>query len=69
VPLIRDPTYYSAKQLDAYPEPLTQIRLQYPETAVAAQVNGRRARELARADKGGCRTAGHHLTGGQDPCR
>jgi protein TonB len=40
-PLIRDPTYYSAKQLDAYPDPLSPIRLQYPETAVADQVNGR----------------------------
>jgi protein TonB len=41
LPLIRDPTYYPAKQLDAYPEPLMQIRLQYPESAIADQVNGR----------------------------
>lgn len=41
VPLIRDPTYYPAKQLDAYPQPLTPIRLHYPETAVADRVDGR----------------------------
>jgi periplasmic protein TonB len=39
--LIRDPTYYPAKQLDVYPEPLMPIRLQYPDSAVSAQVNGR----------------------------
>jgi protein TonB len=33
IPLIRDPTYYPAKQLDVYPQPLAEIRLQYPETA------------------------------------
>jgi protein TonB len=41
VPFMRDPTYYPAKQLDAYPRPLTQIKLDYPASAVAAKVDGR----------------------------
>ena len=41
VPLIRDPTYYPTKQLDVYPQPLTQIRLDYPESAASAKVDGR----------------------------
>jgi protein TonB len=41
VPFIRDPTYYSAKQLDVYPQPLAQIRLDYPESAASAKVDGR----------------------------
>lgn len=41
LPLIRDPTYYPAKQLDVYPQPLAPIRLHYPESAVAERVNGR----------------------------
>lgn len=38
VPLIRDPTYYTAKQLDVIPKPLTPIQLYYPETAVANHI-------------------------------
>lgn len=41
VPFIRDPTYYPAKQLDIYPQPLGQIRLDYPESATSAKVDGR----------------------------
>jgi protein TonB len=41
VPFIRDPTYYSPKQLDVYPQPLTQIRLDYPASAASAKVDGR----------------------------
>ena len=41
VPFIRDPTYYPAKQLDVYPQPLSQIRLDYPESAASAKVDGR----------------------------
>ena len=41
VPFIRDPTYYSAKQLDVYPQPLTPIRLDYPDSAASARVDGR----------------------------
>ena len=41
VPLIRDPTYYTAKQLDVYPQPLTPIRLDYPDAATKARVDGR----------------------------
>jgi protein TonB len=40
VPLVRDPTYYPAKQLDVYPEPTTLIKPQYPEAALAARANG-----------------------------
>jgi periplasmic protein TonB len=41
VPLIRDPTYYPSKQLDVYPQPLTPIRLDYPDAAASARVDGR----------------------------
>ena len=41
VPFIRDPTYYPAKQLDVYPQPLAAIRLDYPESAANAKVDGR----------------------------
>jgi protein TonB len=41
VPFARDPTYYPAKQLDVYPRPVTQIRLDYPASAVVAKVDGR----------------------------
>lgn len=41
LPLIRDPTYYPAKQLDVYPEPLAAIRLDYPDTASNARIDGR----------------------------
>ena len=41
VPFIRDPTYYPAKQLDIYPQPMGQIRLDYPESAASAKVDGR----------------------------
>jgi protein TonB len=41
VPFLRDPTYYPAKQLDVYPQPLTQIRLDYPDSAASAKVDGR----------------------------
>jgi protein TonB len=41
LPFIRDPTYYSAKQLDVYPEPLAPIRLDYPESAANARIDGR----------------------------
>lgn len=39
--LTRDPTYYPAKQLDVYPQPLTPIKLNYPDTAAAQRVDGR----------------------------
>ena len=41
LPFIRDPTYYPAKQLDVYPQPLTAIRLDYPDAASKARVDGR----------------------------
>jgi protein TonB len=41
VPFIRDPTYYPAKQLDVYPQPLNAIKLDYPESAASAKVDGR----------------------------
>jgi protein TonB len=41
VPLIRDPTYYPAKQLDVYPLPLTAIKFNYPDSAAAERIDGR----------------------------
>ena len=41
LPLIRDPTYYPAKQLDVYPHPLTAIKLDYPDSAAAERIDGR----------------------------
>ena len=41
VPFIRDPTYYPAKQLDVYPQPMTPIQLEYPASAASARVDGR----------------------------
>ena len=41
VPLIRDPTYYPAKQLDVYPQPLAPVRLDYPDSAASARIDGR----------------------------
>jgi protein TonB len=41
VPLIRDPAYYPAQQLDVYPRPLTPIRLNYPDAAAAERADGR----------------------------
>jgi protein TonB len=41
LPFIRDPTYYPAKQLDVYPQPLAAIRLEYPDAAAKARVDGR----------------------------
>jgi protein TonB len=41
LPLIRDPTYYPAKQLDVYPQPLTAIKLVYPDSAAAEHIDGR----------------------------
>jgi protein TonB len=41
LPLNRDPTYYPARQLDVYPQPLTPIKLDYPATAASARANGR----------------------------
>jgi protein TonB len=41
VPFIRDPTYYPTKQLDVFPQPLTPIRLDYPDSAANARVDGR----------------------------
>jgi protein TonB len=40
VPLVRDPNYYPAKQLDVYPEPTVLIKPQYPDAALDARVNG-----------------------------
>ena len=35
LPLVRDPTYYTAKQLDVIPKPIAEIRLNFPEIASA----------------------------------
>ena len=41
LPLAPDPTYYPARMLDSYPQPLTQIVIDYPDAAQAAQLDGR----------------------------
>ena len=40
VPLIRDPTYYTAKDLDALPHALTPVRLDYPDRASSLRLDG-----------------------------
>jgi periplasmic protein TonB len=40
LPFIRDPTYYTVKQLDVYPQPLGPIKLDYPDSAASARVDG-----------------------------
>jgi len=41
LPLPSDPTYYPARQLDVYPQPLTPFKLDYPAAAAAARADGR----------------------------
>ena len=41
LPFSRDPTYYPARQLDIYPLPLTQLKLDYPAAAADARADGR----------------------------
>jgi protein TonB len=36
----RDATYYPARQLDVYPQPLAPIKLDYPDRAAAQQLDG-----------------------------
>jgi len=40
LPSSRDPTYYQAKQLDVYPQPLEPIKLNYPDRAAAQRLDG-----------------------------
>ena len=40
LPLSRDPTYYPARQLDVYPQPLEPIKLSYPDRAAARRLDG-----------------------------
>lgn len=39
--LTHGPTYYPAKQLDVYPQPLMPIKLTYPDAAAAQRIDGR----------------------------
>jgi protein TonB len=41
VPVIRDPTYYPARQLDVYPQPVVMTQPKCPDAAVAQRINGR----------------------------
>jgi len=41
LPLISDPTYYPARQLDVYPRPLTPLKIDFPATATNARADGR----------------------------
>ncbi|TCV84685.1 energy transducer TonB [Sulfurirhabdus autotrophica] len=40
IPLMEDPTFYPAKQLDEQPKPLQSISPEYPEDASAANIEG-----------------------------
>lgn len=40
LPLSRDPTYYPARQLDVYPQPLEPVKLSYPDRAAAQRLDG-----------------------------
>lgn len=40
LPLSRDPTYYPARQLDVYPQPLAPVKLGYPDRAAAQRLDG-----------------------------
>jgi periplasmic protein TonB len=40
LPIAGDPTYYAAKQLDVYPRALAPIKLDFPEAAAEARVDG-----------------------------
>lgn len=40
IPLLEDPTYYAARQLDVRPAPLFPIEVKYPEAAAIANVSG-----------------------------
>ena len=40
LPSSRDPTYYPARQLDVYPQPLEPIKLNYPDRAAAQSLDG-----------------------------
>ncbi len=52
LPLLRDPAYYPASQLDVYPRPLTPIQLPYPQTAAAGRVDGRLSLQLLIDESG-----------------
>lgn len=41
VPHIPDPTYYSARELDAYPRPTSPLGFDYPERAAHGSIGGR----------------------------
>ncbi len=41
IPLSRDPTYYPARQLDVYPQLLAPVKLDYPDRAVAQNLDGK----------------------------
>lgn len=40
-PQIPDPTYYSARELDAYPRPLASLSFDYPERAARQSLSGK----------------------------
>ena len=41
LPSSLDPTYYPARQLDVYPQPLEPVKLGYPERAAAQRLDGK----------------------------
>jgi len=52
VPLITDPTWYEARQLDVFPRALSAVRPAYPELGPQADLNGEVTIELLVDESG-----------------
>ena len=52
VPLITDPTWYQARQLDVFPRALSAVRPAYPELGTQAPLNGEVTLELLIDESG-----------------
>ena len=58
MPLITDPTWYEARQLDVFPRALSAVRPAYPELGEKAGLNGEVTIELLVDESGQVHTAG-----------
>jgi protein TonB len=52
IPLLTDPTWYQARQLDVFPHALSAVRPAYPERAARAAVSGEVTLELLIDESG-----------------
>jgi protein TonB len=57
MPLITDPTWYQARQLDVFPRALSAVRPAYPELGMQAGLNGEVTLELLIDESGQVRAA------------